>query len=334
VVTDRAQILMRRIGLALVFVAGVALFYFSQRYRQQAAPPPTMKVVRVMSYSAFVNSWGPGPEIAKRYESQYGSHVEFQDAGDAGLILQKLELFPADVVLGLDQFAILDARARRKWRQLEEQNEFSPLDQGAISFIYRKDEVKPPTSLADLLDPRFKGGISLEDPGTSSTGLQFFFWVLDSMGVEPGFSYLKNLKVNLAAVSPSWSTAYGLFTKKQAKLACSYQTSPVYHWTQEQDRNYQAAVFSDGQPEQIEYIGVPESCKNCEDGERFAKFLKRPEIQKIIMEKNYMMPVTTSVAEGSLFSELPKTVPYHWKDLQELLKNRDALLKRWRQLDL
>ena len=237
-------------------------------------------------------------------------------------------------MLGLDRFSIPLASRKFQWRRWGSEEEFTAFDRGALAFVYRASEIKPPASLHDLLDKRFLESISLEDPGTSSPGLQFFFWVLDAMGVDPGFEFLASLKPNLQAVSPSWSSAYGLFTKKQSKLVFSYFTSPVYHWIEEKNHDYQPAVFSEGQPVQEEFAGIPQVCANCEWAHRFVQFLRRPEIQKQIMLKNFMMPVISGVEKGTEFENLPPHHEYQWKNLPYLLEHRDELLNRWRELSL
>lgn len=337
----RSKVAIRLLTLGTAMVALSSGLYYLFR---SSGVVPAYEGVRVLSYSAFVNSWGPGPEIAQRFEKEFGIPVDLQDAGDAGLILKKLELFPADVAVGLDQLTLAQAREERKWKPVDlgtdtievrwKEKDFLPFDWGPMTFVYRKGEIEPPHSFADLLQDKYRGKIALEDPRTSTPGLQFLFWVLDVNGVDAGFDYLNLLKPNIHSVSGSWSAAYGLFTKKQAALAFSYLTSPIYHWTEEKDESYQAAVFEEGHPVQIEYAGVPQSCKNCEGGRQFALFLLRPEIQKLIMEKNYMMPVRESVAKGTLFEKLPKVKIHEWKNLPDLIKNRESLLERWRKLEL
>ena len=332
---SKGNIGVRLTGIALAFIGIGALAYFLGRpTNPQSGSWASPKEIKVLAYSAFVNSWGPGPEIAKRFDQEFGVKVTFQDAGDAGLLLQKLQLFPSDVVLGLDQFSKIQAAAKFHWRKWGEEKEFTEFDLGAMTFVYRQREITPPKSLPDLLEKRYAETISLEDPNTSSPGLQFFFWVLDSQGVDNGLAYLANLKTSLRAVSPSWSSAYGLFTKKQSKLAFSYFTSPVYHWVEEGNRTYQPAVFDEGQPVQEEYAGVPDGCVNCESAHRFVQFLLRPDIQKLIMSKNYMMPVVAGVEKGSEFEKLPTYKEYQWKNLPYLLDHRDELLNRWRELNL
>lgn len=332
----------RLLGFAIAF-AGIS---FGTWYLlgKPASPPDAQASIRVMTYSSFMNAWGPGPEIAKRFREQTGLHVEFHDAGDAGLILEKMKLFPVDAVIGLDGLSLAEAKTRHSWREfpileLEAGKEFRDpqflaVDHAPVTFVYREGEVTPPKSLQDLLRPEYKGKIALEDPRTSTPGLQFFFWVLDSMGREKGFEYLAQLKTNLHSVSPSWSSAYGSFTKNQSSLVFSYQTSPIYHLLEEKKDQYRAAVFDEGHPEQVEYAGVPADCSRCGDGEAFVRFLQTKEIQTLIMRKNFMLPIDASAKEGTPFAQLPQIKTIEIKSRSELLKDRAALFEQWRSLGL
>jgi thiamine transport system substrate-binding protein len=309
-----------------------------------SAPADAHDSVRVMTYSSFMNSWGPGPEIAKRFREETGLTVEFQDAGDAGLILEKLKLFPVDAVVGLDGLSLADAKARHKWREVPvlpnepgsqwRDPSFLAVDYAPVTFIYREGEIEPPKTLEDLLDPRFDGKIALEDPRTSTPGLQFVFWILDAMGEEKGFQFLSSLKANLHSVSPSWSSAYGSFTKKQSSLVFSYQTSPLYHLIEEKDSSYRAVIFDSGHPLQIEYAAVPEACERCADGEAFVHFLQKKEIQAVIMKKNFMMPVDPSAKAGTPFESLAEVKVSKLESAPVLMKKRGELFERWRALGL
>jgi thiamine transport system substrate-binding protein len=353
----RFRPLPRLLGLLLgLFGVVGGLWFLFGRPRE---PVDAHDALRVMTYSSFMSAWGPGPEIAKRFRKETGVAVEFQDAGDAGLILEKLKLFPVDAVVGLDRFSLAQARERIQWREIPslrkeagsigkspslsfadesfQEASFIAIDWAPLAFVYRQGEVIEPTRMQDLLDPRFKGAIALEDPRTSTPGLQFLLWVLQIYGEDGGFKFLESLKPNLHSVSPSWSTAYGAFTKKQAKLALSYMTSPIYHLTEEKDDSYRAASFSDGNPVQVEYAGIPSRCARCSDAETFIRFLLKPEIQALIMKKNFMIPVVGSATEGTPFKELRELQSLKRLELTrapEFLKRRDDLFEKWRKLGL
>jgi thiamine transport system substrate-binding protein len=278
-----------------------------------------------------MNSWGPGPWVAQEFKRQSGIDVKYQDGGDAGLLLAKLRLFPSDVVVGLDQFGLDEAKGQFEWKSV------IAIDWAPLTFVFRRNETAPPHRLDDLLDSRFKNKISLEDPRTSSPGLQFLFWVLDIKGIKKGFDYLKALKPNVRAVSPSWSSAYGLFQKHQADLVFSYLTSPIYHWINEKGpeaRSYSAAVFEEGLPIQTEYAVIAQSSPKIEAAQKFLVFLQSPEVQKKLMLSNYMFPVTKDLTEQTRFSELPTFEKRNFKNYSELLKSKKELLEKWQELEL
>ena len=158
--------------------------------------------------------------------------------------------------------------------------------------------------------------------------------MLDVKGVEPGFAYLQKLRSSVARVSPSWSTAYGFFTKKQAALAYSYFTSPVYHELNENDAGFSAAVFSEGLPVEVEYAGSPASCQSCEDAKTFLAFLLEPAVQKKIMNVNAMFPVVDELKEGTVFAHLPKFEVHEFQNLKTLQAGRQDLFQRWQSLGL
>lgn len=66
--------------------------------------------------------------------------------------------------------------------------------------------VKAPETLDDLLKPEFKGEVIMPDPRKSGTGNTFISSVLQSMGEEKGWTYLKALKGQVAQFTPSGFT--------------------------------------------------------------------------------------------------------------------------------
>jgi thiamine transport system substrate-binding protein len=346
--------------LALAALAAAALWLAAsgQSPLVGALKPPLAagerpRALRALAYSSFINEWGPGPGLARAYEAATGRQVEFLDGGDAGLLAAKIRGSGADAVIGFDQLSLPLARASSAWRPLRDpaeaakpakarearnerlrQGEFLAIDWSQISFIYRKGEVEPPRSLDDLADARFAGAIALPDPRASSPGLQLLLWVLDAKGVDAGFAFFAGLRQNVMATPPSWAAAYGLFQKGQAKIGLGYATSPLYHSLEEGDARYASAIFADGQPEQVEYAGVPANCGDCQAAEDFALWLQSVPAQKIIMRKNYMLPIVDAAAEGTPFAAAPRAPVLKLKSTEALLARRDELFARWARTGL
>ncbi|MBL7669375.1 MAG: thiamine ABC transporter substrate-binding protein [Bdellovibrionaceae bacterium] len=306
-------------------------------------------VVRIFSYSSFTGKGGPGPRLKEEFEKTCACVVEFIDGNDSGVLLQKLKLegesLGADLVIGFDQYDLQKALAEIKWRQLDFSNldvdpeikpvlsnsYFVPYDWGVLSFVGRKSELnEAPESLDDLLKSEFTKKIALEDPRYSSPGMQFLFWVIRSKGEEDGFKYLRKMMEQAHSFAPSWSTAYGLFQKKQALLVFSYLTSPLYHLIEEKNSDYVALEFKEPHPVQFEFVGIPDFCKQCGLSEKFINLMLSIEGQRMIMSRNYMFPVVKAAKEGTLFAHLvPKNLmKFDIPSINEI----DRFIKHWSDL--
>ena len=124
------------------------------------------------------------------------------------------------------------------------------------------------------------------------------------------------------------STAYGLFTKKQTNIAFSYLTSLAYHWIEEKSKEFQVMRFELGHPYQIEFAGVVADSPRIQVALQFLKFLHSPQVQKLIMTKNYMFPVIQDIENQTAFAELPRLPLVENHTLQ---KSEKAYLQHWKQ---
>lgn len=332
--------------IAIIFLG---LFLAVLNKTEQAASN-SLPTLRVFGYASFTGRWGPGLLLKEEFEKNCKCKVEFIEGSDSGILLQRLKIegesLGADVVVGLDQFDLSKAVADISWRKMNLSNLnvydsvrvalantfFVPYDWGPLTFVARKDELdQPPATLDDLLSPELAKKIALEDPRTSSPGMQFLYWVIRSKGEEEGFKYLQKMMDQAHSFSPNWSTAYGLFMNKHADLVYSYVTSPLYHEIEEKKSNYMALTFAEPLPVQFEFVGIPEFCRHCDLAEKFVNLMLSPSGQKTIMEKNYMFPVMKGVMENTPFAAIKniKTM-----DQMEMLSQSevDRLLKRWTEI--
>lgn len=333
--------------MAVIFLG---LFFAVLNKTEQGATSSSLPTIRVFGYASFTGRWGPGPLLKEQFEKTCKCKVEFIEGSDSGILLQRLKIegesLGADVVVGLDQFDLSKAIAEQSWRKLSlgqlnvydvvkpalSNSFFVPYDWGALTFVTRKDELSRfPASLDDLLAPELAKKIALQDPRTSSPGMQFLYWVIRSKGEEEGFKYLQKLMGQVHSFSPTWSTAYGLFTNKQAKLVYSYVTSPLYHEVEEKRKDYIALPFNEPLPVQFEFVGIPEFCRHCELGEQFINLMLSPEGQKIIMEKNYMFPVMKGVMENTAFAPLMNVKTMGQVEILSAAEV-DRLLRRWTEI--
>lgn len=330
------------LSVIFIFIGIFSLFFWLNKASS------TKNKLRIYTYSSFLSHYGPGPVLKKQFEKNCECEVEFVDAGDAGLILQRMSLNPedhVDLVIGLDHLTINKALENQLWTQhqvddvkfsqdfLIATEYFLPYDWSPMTFIYRKDEVpSPPRQLTDLTRPEFNKKFLFQDPRSSTPGQQFLFWSLREYGEVEGFKVTKKLLSNIKRLSPSWSAAYGYFQQKKASLVFSYLTSLIYHWKEGKDYNYNAVVFDHPHPVQVEYLAIPKKCINCNLARKFSKFMLSVNGQQTIAEKNYMFPVIDGVDLGKEYSQLPKLQTYKLKSYDDYQEKFHIYIKEWETL--
>lgn len=332
----------------LVFIL-TSLFILFLPYIVFENPEIPKSSLRIMTYSSFIQSWGAGPQIEKIFKQETGIDIHWINAGNAGLLIERLkfkqDIDQPDLVIGFDQFSIDEARKNFSWLKMSEPRheklvlpqgahyrDFLAYDWGPMTFIFRDGEMMPPKSLTDLLNPEYHNKIILQDPRMSSPGLQFFFWVLSQMGEEEGLRYLKKLKKSIKVISPSWSSSYSLFKMQKPSLVFSYYTSFFFHQQQENDLSYKAILFDHPHPVQVEYLGIPKDCQNCDKAQRFANFILRKDIQRLLMKKNYMFPVLREAMEGTIFKIPEKMEYFNPIENRSLLKKKKQLVNQWKKV--
>ena len=292
------------------FIGALVVFYVKNNNSSNE------NTLKVYSYSSFASSSGAGAALAKLFEAENNIKVKFVSSDSALVMLTKFKQDNSgvDLFVGLDQFTKKNALDEIKWKSSNitfDSTHFNifnldeylvPFNWSPMTFIYREGEVKEPKSWQDIADNDYK--ISVPDPRTSSPGNVFLYWLVDSFkqrfGVASG-----NLKNKITHWAPSWSSSYGLFSNKTTNLTFSYLTSVAYH-LQNGDQNYKAASFGTGHPYHVEYVGIPDSCNNCELAKKFMDLMLSDAGQKIIMEKNIMFPVKKEVISGTVYEKIPQ----------------------------
>jgi len=329
--------------LATIATFTMALVHLFQKTKGQHEDRVQAITVVVHAPSSFIDPYGPGAEIKALFEKSCDCTVQYVDVGSANMAIERLRMDPtrrADVLLGLDLLRLPRAIQTVKLQTLKRPTipwrkeinpfvyqKFLPYDWSPMGLIYRKSETQPFSTWKEGLLKLPPRSLALQDPILSSPGLEFVFWLYN---LSPSLGdTLKSLKPLVHSYSPSWSEAYGLFKKKQARVAFSYLTSLLYHWREEHNEDYQFMVFPDGHPVQIEYAAVPDSCWSCEPGKRFLEFLLTPQAQEILANKNYMLSVRSDVTPA-LSERLPDVNVLGPQRLDEFLSKEAELLQIWK----
>lgn len=336
--------------IAAVAAAGFGLYHTFTTFNRSANKDGLKPKVVIYTYSSFLDSFGPGPMIKSIFEKECLCTVEFVDVGSGSLLIERLKMVPdqqVDLVIGLDQLNLKRAVENVPWKVIKAVPQdwediakastypmFIPLDYAPMTFVYRDGEAPAQAKSFDEWTKAVpRKSIALQEPSLSSPGLEFLYWMFslakqDAKGDLT--ARIASLAPSIHSVSPEWSGSYSLFQSGSAKAVFTYVTSLVYHEVEQKKTNFRAASFSEGHPVQIEYVGIPEQCISCGLAEAFVNILMRPDVQKIIMEKNYMLPVVKGVSKGTPFEALPQLKMLPSTDMDQFSDQQKTLLETWK----
>lgn len=306
------------------------------------AAPPTLTVY---TYSSFASDWGPGPKVEQAFEARCGCDLKFVALEDGVAILNRLKLegehSPADVVIGMDDGMLADARASDLFapHQVDlaplslpggwQDATFLPFDYGYFAFVYDSSKLAtPPKSLKELV-ARQDLRVLYEDPRTSTPGQGLLLWMKQVFGSEAPAAW-EQLAGHTVSVTKGWSEAYGMFLDGQADLVLSYTSSPAYHRIAEQKQQYRAAMFDEGHYRQVEVAAQLKTAHQPKLARQFMQFVLTDEFQQLIPTGNWMYPVT-AVALPADFNQ--GELPARSLILPEvsIARERKAWVQEWLQ---
>jgi len=282
----------------------------------------------IYTYDSFVSDWGPGPIIKKKFEDKFKIHLEFVTVDSAATLLTKVILegssTKADIVLGLDMNLLDEANKSNLFfkHSLEhliniidlpiewESENFTPYNYGYFAFVYNnKKFTNPPNSMEELIN-NTDARIVIQDPRTSTPGLGLLTWIKAIYGNKAGDAWEK-LNKKIISVTKGWTDAYyNIFLAGEADMVLSYTTSPAAHIMFENNYDYSAINFSEGNYITIEFAGILKSSKNKLLAKKFLRFMLTEDFQSIIPLTNIMYPVIkiNDLPEAYKSLEIPKVL--------------------------
>ena len=300
----------------------------------------------IYTYASFVSDWGPGPIIKKKFEDKFKIHLEFVTVDSAATLLTKVILegssTKADIVLGLDMNLLDEANKSNLFfkHSLEhliniidlpiewESENFTPYNYGYFAFVYNnKKFTNPPNSMEELIN-NTDARIVIQDPRTSTPGLGLLTWIKAIYGNKAGDAW-KKLNKKIISVTKGWTDAYyNIFLAGEADMVLSYTTSPAAHIMFENNYDYSAINFSEGNYITIEFAGILKSSKNKLLAKKFLRFMLTEDFQSIIPLTNIMYPVTkiNDLPDAYEFLEIPKVLQI---DPTIINTNKEDWIEEW-----
>jgi iron(III) transport system substrate-binding protein len=103
---------------------------------------------------------------------------------------------------------------------------------GALGYSYNTDFMKKkggaePKCWADLLDPRFKDDVQVADPNASGTSYTMLATIVQLMGEDKGFDYLKKLHKNINQYTKSGAAPAKAASLGESLIGITFQHDAV-----------------------------------------------------------------------------------------------------------
>jgi len=209
-----------------------------------------------------------------------------------------------------------------------ESENFAPYNYGYFAFVYNnKKFTNPPNSMEELIN-NTDARIVIQDPRTSTPGLGLLTWIKAIYGNKAGDAWEK-LNKKIISVTKGWTDAYyNIFLAGEADMVLSYTTSPAAHIMFENNYDYSAINFSEGNYITIEFAGILKSSKNKLLAKKFLRFMLTEDFQSIIPLTNIMYPVIkiNDLPEAYKSLEIPKVLQI---DPTIINTNKEDWIEEW-----
>src|SRR5215217_374554 len=146
--------------------------------------------------------------------------------------------------------------------------------------VLKKKKLPPPKCWKDLLDPRYKGEIETSHPGASGTGYTIVAGLVQMMGEDEAFDYLKKLHRNVTQYTRSGQAQARNVAKGEVAIGISF----IFGFENERVTNkfpvYSAAPC-EGTGYEIGGIALVKGSRNRDNARRYYDWLMGPEGQQI-----------------------------------------------------
>lgn len=190
-----------------------------------------------------------------------------------------------------------------------------------------------PTSWKDLADPRYKNEVVMPNPVSSGTGYLQIAALLQSMGADNGWKFLKTLDGNVAQYIKSGSRP----CKAARAGEFGIGTSLAFAAMQSIEEGYpiKMVIPSDGAGYELEASGLMASSRNKEDAKRFLDWTLSPNAAALYTRYKEIVTIPGTpqslAAKAAGLPEDLSTVLYA-VDFDASARDRNDILSTWQKV--
>ncbi|OGF54927.1 MAG: hypothetical protein A2Z21_08300, partial [Candidatus Fraserbacteria bacterium RBG_16_55_9] len=216
--------------------------------------------------------------------------VEINDVGTA----ERHDVFSPLTVVAVPNLAGVPEEI-----QLDRSGKLIPYEHGFITLVYDSQKMpadQVPRTFSDLLSPQYRKQLIVEDPRTSSPGLSFLLWTIAKFG-DPGYlDFWRQLLPNILTITPSWDSAFDLFSKGEAPMMVSFSADHAYDVIVNQSNRIQVLTL-DGEGYRTIYgMGMVKGAKHPDLAKSLLNIVLSPGVQSQLTETEWMIPANVNAS--------------------------------------
>ena len=204
-----------------------------------------------------------------------------------------------------------------------------PLGFGYNTELLAKKKLAAPKAWADLLKPEYKGDIQVANPASSGTAYTMIATLVQLMGEEKAFDYLKSLHKNVGQYTRSGTGPIKAVARGETAVSISF----VHDAPQERMQGFpiETSTPSEGTGAEIGSMSIIKGARNMEQAKKFYEWALTPGAQAFgAAAKQYQLPSNKATVVDPNVPDFKKIklIDYDYKKYGASAERR-RLIARW-----
>ncbi len=180
-----------------------------------------------------------------------------------------------------------------------------PLGFGYNTELIAKNKLAVPKSWADLLNPAFKGEVQVANPASSGTAYTMVATLVQLMGEDKAFDYLKQLHKNVSQYSRSGTGPIKAVARGESAVSISF----VHDGPGEKINGFPVETItpSEGTGAEIGSMSIIKGARNLDNAKKFYEWALTPAAQEMAAAaKQFQLPSNKSAKNDARIPDFKK----------------------------
>jgi iron(III) transport system substrate-binding protein len=210
-------------------------------------------------------------------------------------------------------------------------HKYLPWDKSSGAVVINREKLESqglpvPRSFQELLDPRYKGLLSMPNPKSSGTGYMFLKSLVNAWGEDAAFAYFDGFAENVLQFTTSGSGPVNALIQGEALIGLG-MTITATEAINNRGANFEMLFFAEGAPSTTTGMGIIKGKETKPAVQEVFTFT----ITKLVRDdKALYCPEPVFIDQVNNIPHYPRNIPY--ADMRGIndLAEKERLLSRWK----